>query len=198
MNVYDFDKTIFYPDSSQTFYLYCLRKHPLAVLRSIPRSAVYAIGHLFGAVRTTKLKEKLFSFLKHIPEPEKLSEEFWDHNSHRIGKWYHARKQSDDVIVSASPEFLLKPVARRLGARLIATRMDPSSGRIEGENCHDHEKVRRFRELFPNAVVHEFYSDSDADSPMARLAQKAFRVDREKLSPWRFGRAKKSGEERSK
>ena len=33
MNVYDFDQTIFYPDSSCTFFLYCLKKYPGAVLR---------------------------------------------------------------------------------------------------------------------------------------------------------------------
>ena len=197
MNVYDFDKTIFYPDSSYSFFLFSLKKHPLAVLRTLPRSALYALMHLFGAVRTKKLKEKLFSFLRHVPDTEKLVEEFWKHNAHRIGAWYHAQKKSDDVIISASPEFLLRPAAMKLGAKLVATKMDPSSGRIDGENCHDTEKVRRFRELFPNAVIHEFYSDSDSDSPMARLAQKAFKVKREKLSPWSFGR-KKRREERSK
>ena len=54
----------------------------------------------------------------------------------------------DDLIVTASPEFLVGEAGRRLGVRVIGTRMDVRTGRIEGENCHDEEKVRRFRAAF--------------------------------------------------
>ena len=185
MNVYDFDKTIFYPDSSVTFFRYCLRRYPAAVLRALPEIVPAALRYACGALSTKRLKEKLFAFLKDLPEPEKAVEDFWDAHFAGIGEWYLAQKREDDLIVTASPEFLVGEAGRRLGARVIGTRMDIRTGKIEGENCHDEEKVRRFRAAFPDAAIGEFYSDSHADDPMAALAEKAFLVKKGTLLPWR-------------
>ena len=79
----------------------------------------------------------------------------------------------------------MRPAAERLGVWLIATPMDKRTGKIEGRNCHDEEKVRRFRAEYPGAEVEEFFSDSLSDTPMARLAKRAFLVKRGGvLTPW--------------
>ncbi len=45
-------------------------------------------------------------------------------------------RKEDDVIISASPEFLLRPICNRLGIRhLIASRVDARSGAYDGQNC---------------------------------------------------------------
>lgn len=36
MNAYDFDQTIFQPDSSYCFVMFCLRRHPLSLLKTLP------------------------------------------------------------------------------------------------------------------------------------------------------------------
>ena len=185
MNVYDFDKTVFYPDSSCTFFLYCLRKHTGAVLRVFPGIVAASVRYAFGRISTKALKEKLFAFLPNLKDAQKTVVQFWDDNAFRIGDWYLKQKRPDDLIISASPAFLVSEAGRRLGVEVIATRMDIRSGRIEGENCHDSEKVRRFRELYPDAEISEFYSDSLSDAPMARLAAKAFLMNKGKLSAWR-------------
>ena len=185
MNVYDFDKTIFYPDSSVTFFRYCLRHFPGAVLRALPGSIPAALRYARGAICAKELKEKLFAFLKDLPEPERTVERFWDEHFSGIGEWYFARKRDDDLIVTASPEFLVGEAGRRLGVRVIGTRMDIRSGRIEGENCHDEEKVRRFFAAFPEGHIEEFFSDSHSDDPLASLAEKAFLVNWGTLHPWR-------------
>ena len=68
MNTYDFDKTIFYPDSSALFYKYCMKKYPLAVIRSLPRTSVKAVKYALKRIKTKELKEQLFSFLKILPD----------------------------------------------------------------------------------------------------------------------------------
>ena len=40
MNCYDFDQTIFFPDSSYLFVMHCLRRYPRAVLRAVPGTAL--------------------------------------------------------------------------------------------------------------------------------------------------------------
>ena len=184
MNVYDFDKTVFYPDSSYTFFLYCLKHYPAAVLRTAPQIVAASVCYAVKAVETKALKEKVFSFLRYLPEPEKTVEAFWNEHFSGIGTWYLAQKKDDDLIISASPEFLVGAAAERLGVRLLGTRMNIRTGKIDGENCHDAEKVNRFHEAYPNEKIDEFYSDSLPDAPLAAIAKRAFMVKKEKVSAW--------------
>jgi phosphoserine phosphatase len=95
-------------------------------------------------------------------------------------------KKPSDVIISASPEFLLEPICNRLGiGTLMASRTDKHTGQFSGKNCHGEEKVVRFRSLFPKDEVDEFYSDLYCDTPMARLAKRAYIVKGERLKPWK-------------
>ena len=152
MNTYDFDETIYNPDSSYSFFMYCLKKHFSAVARTLPKTAVKGILYASKKIETKELKEQLFSFLKYIPDIDKTVKEFWEEHKSGIGTWYLQQKKDDDIIISASPEFLLKPIADELGVSLIATPMDKRSGKINGANCHDVEKVRRFFETYPEVI----------------------------------------------
>ncbi len=82
------------------------------------------------------------------------------------------------AIVTASPEFLVAPFARRLGAeRLIATRLAlDAAGRataaLAGPNCRGPEKVVRLRAAFgPDIRLEAAYGDSDGDIEMLALAR---------------------------
>ncbi len=185
MNVYDFDNTVFFPDSSYSFVMYCLRHYPRAVLPALPKAGAAAVRRLLGQCSMKEVKEKVFSFLSNLDDPERIAEEFWEERQFQVSDWYQAQKRPDDVIVSASPEFLLRPIAENLGVSLIATRMDTGSGRIVGENCHDSEKVCRFLKAYPGGTVDAFYSDSLSDSPMAWFAGTAWLVRNEsERVPW--------------
>ena len=184
MNTYDFDKTIFYPDSTACFYRYCLRRYPAAVFPTLKESLRAAMRYRRGEVRAKALKEQLFSFLPQVGDIDGAVADFWRQNEKRIGGWYLRQKRSDDLILSASPRFLLQPICDKLGAELIATEMDRHTGKIRGENCHAHEKVRRFYLRDPEGHTENFYSDSLTDTPMAEIADHAFLVTKHKLSPW--------------
>lgn len=184
MNVYDFDKTIFYPDSSCRFFLFCLKRYPAKVLPVIPKSLGLALQYKRRHISAKPLKQQLFSFLTRLDDVDAAVTEFWRRNRNNLQDWYLRQKQDDDLIISASPEFLLAPIAEELGVRLIATKMDRFSGRIVGANCHDVEKVNRLRAEYPNETIDAFYSDSYSDSPLAALAERAFLVKKRERSPW--------------
>ncbi len=184
MNVYDFDKTIYYPDSSYHFFLHCLKKHPAAVLPILPKALVMALRYKLGRIKAARLKEHLFSFLPRLKDVDSEVRNFWEKHRVNLRGWYLRQKKDDDLIISASPEFLLRPIAEELGVRLIATAMDKKSGRIKGENCHDHAKVRRYQEQFPKEDIEEFYSDSITDAPLAKLSKYAFMVKKDRISDW--------------
>ncbi len=184
MNTYDFDKTIFYPDSSVCFFRYCLRHFPAAVVPTLPSTAVMMLRYAAGKADMLQLKQQLFSFLKNMNDTEKAVQCFWREYDGHIGTWYLRQKREDDLVVSASPRFLLAPICEKLGVELIATEMDSRSGKITGANCHDREKVRRFFEHFPDGHIETFYSDSLSDSPMAGIADHAYLVKKQKILPW--------------
>ena len=48
MNTYDFDKTIFYPDSSYSFIKWSLKRRPSLYLFWLPAAAAAGIGYLVG------------------------------------------------------------------------------------------------------------------------------------------------------
>ena len=181
MNVYDFDGTIYDGDSSVDFWLFCIRRNPSVFLRCFPRLLNGAVLYALRRITKERWKERFFSFLNYIPADEMLVSRFWEQRSGRIKPWYLDRKQADDVIISASPAFLLEPVCRRLGVLLIASEVNPSTGRFSGLNCSGNEKVRRFREKYPDGVIEEFYTDSKKDLPLAATARQSYIVRRNSI-----------------
>ena len=182
MNVYDFDHTIYDGDASIDFFKFCLRER-LTLLRFFPKQMLGRINEKIGRYDTKKMKEYFFSFLTGIEFTEAVNS-FWTKNQHKIGKWYLDQKKPDDIIITASPSFLIKPICDELSIRLVATEMDPLTGKIRGENCKGEEKLKRFRQEFENTEVENFYSDSLVDMPLAEISKKAFLVKKGSLYPW--------------
>lgn len=184
MNVYDFDKTIYDGDSTADFYLYSLKKHP-KILLLVP-SVIFAVikYYVFKKGNKTQMKEIIYKFLKHCNIP-KDTDDFWSKHIHKIKGWYIAQQKDDDVIISASPEFLLKPICKKMNINfLIASNVNPITGKYSGINCHGKEKVKRFYHIFPNGKIEKFYSDSYSDSPLADISQKSFLVKENKIKKW--------------
>lgn len=88
------------------------------------------------------------------------------------------------VIVTASPEVVVQPFARGLGADvLIGTRLELDdagrvTGRFIGANCRGPEKVARLKETFGEGVtLAAAYGDTSGDREMLQLAQiKGYRI----------------------
>ena len=182
MNAYDFDKTIFRGDSTARFYRFCLARTP-RMLKRLPRLAFEAA---FVLPRDkTRFKQSMFGFLRDLDDPEGMVAAFWEKNRGRIKPFYLRQRKPDDMILSASPEFLLRPILTELGVTcLIASPVDVHTGLYSGENCHGKEKVRRLRETYGDVTIDEFYSDSHVDDPLAEIAKAAFRVKGDRILPW--------------
>ena len=184
MNVYDVDNTILRGDSTARFCAYCLRRYP-AVWADLPGQAVNAL--LFGLKLRKKqvFKQRLLSFLKRIDDVDAAVADFWEKNLSRIKPFYCETRRSDDVVISASPEFLIAPACARLGIKTVmGSPVDRHTGIFSGPNCHGAEKVRRFREIYPDAQIDDFYSDSHSDDPLAEIARRAILVKGDQLLPW--------------
>lgn len=184
MNVYDFDKTIYFGDSTLDFTRFCYRRHPL-LLRFLPGQVLAFVPYALGLITKTAFKQRFYRYYRGIKDIEAEVRLFWEAHRQKIESWYLEQKTENDGIISASPEFLLQPICAELGiANLIASRVDPKTGVYAGENCYGEEKVCRFRETFGDAPIERFYSDSLSDSPLAALASESFLVSGGKAIPW--------------
>lgn len=183
MNVYDFDKTIYNGDSTIDFYLFSLGRNPL-LLRYLPLQIWGWILYLFGKIDKTAFKERFFCFVKGIDCAAYVAA-FWTKNKAKMANWYLSQQQEEDVVISASPDFLLRPICKELGIRhLIASDVDAETGAFGSANCYGAAKVERFKEVFGEQPIHGFYSDSRSDSPMAQLADHAFLIVKGKVTEW--------------
>jgi len=183
INLFDFDKTIYDGDSTIDFYLYCLRRQPKLIL-ALPRQMLAFVRYAFGIIGKNQWKEGFFSFLTRARNVDSLVLRFWESHEKKIKSFYLEMEHSSDVVISASPEFLLAPICAKLGVKaLIATKVDQKSGRLLGKNCRGTEKVSRLKEQFPDCRVLCAYSDSLTDLPMLNLAEQAYLIRGEKRIP---------------
>jgi len=186
-NVYDFDKTVVYPDSGAAFFGFCLRRHP-GLLRYLPLTLAALLNFVVKHGRGAPFKAEYYHYLRGLKDWREEVRLFWETQSDKLLKpWYLAQLRPDDIIVSCSAEFFLRPLCDQLGVRLVGSRVNPDTGRLEGFSCYGEEKLRRLREEFGDVEIGEFYSDSLTDAPLAAVAQRSFLVKGDERMPWPEG-----------
>lgn len=186
INIYDFDYTIYRGDSSLDFWIFCIAKKP-TILKRLPVQVIALILKKIKVINTTKFKSIFFSFLKDFDSQnlERNINLFWHKKKVNFEDWFLNRdKQHYEVVISASPEFLLKDICRfHKVDTVIGTDMD-YSGKIYGLNCKGEEKLNRLNKIVDNYIIDEFYSDCISDLPLAKLANKPFLVKKDNLKEW--------------
>ena len=175
MNVYDFDGTIFPTDCSIGFCIWCMNRHPKLWFTFAPKAIKNVILKKKGKLSEAAMQRKFFSYLTLIDDFDKQIERYWDKNEKKIAPWYLAQKRSDDLIISASPDCIIGPIAKRLGVNYMATEYDREFGVYLNNMMYAKEKAKYIIDHgFP--VIDNFYSDSLADTPLALCAENAHLV----------------------
>ena len=185
MNVYDFDGTIYYPDCTISFALWCAKRHPKLWFTFVPKAVKSLILYKIGKLARYKFERHIFSFLGMIDDFDEQIEKFWDKHEKRISAWYLAQKRPDDLIISASPECIIAPIAKRLGVNYMATGYDREYGVFTNNLMFAKEKARYIMDHgFPE--IENFYSDSLSDTPIALCAEKAHLITNkaQKVNDW--------------
>lgn len=183
MNIYDFDGTLYDGDSTFDFLKYSIQKHP-SLLRFLPGIGWAGTLYFLKRLEKTQAKERFYRMFTGY-DAQGLLEEFWDKHQHKIFNWYPGQQEETDIVISASPEFLLEPICARLGIKhLMASRVDPKTGKYTGLNCWGPEKVVRLKEQMGITHCDKFFSDSYSDTPLAEIADEAFLIKKSKICPW--------------
>ena len=182
MNIYDFDKTIYDGDSTIDFIKYCFRinKKTLFIL---PKFIFFLFLYLIKIIEKEKLKSELFRVVVYFDDIEKIVKNFWNYKEYKLKDFYMTKRKNTDIVISASPEFLLHPISEKYNFKLIATNVDTKTGKIIGKNCHGIEKVKRLKNEGINKC-NNFYSDSLSDRPLSEISKKAYIVKGNKIMKW--------------
>jgi len=175
MNVYDFDGTIFPTDCSIGFCFWCMKRHPRLWFTFFPKAVKTLILKKLGKIQEYQLQRTFFGYLTLIDDFGEQIERYWDKNEKKIAAWYLAQKKPDDLIISASPDCIIGPIAKRLGVNFIASEFDREFGVFTNNLMYAREKAKYIIDHgFP--MIDHFYSDSLADTPLALCAEKAHLV----------------------
>lgn len=175
MNVYDFDKTIFYPNSMVKFGFFCFKRHPKIFFTYFCPTIPKVFKYLFKKTTKNALYGYMSSLIKHLKNPDKDIADFWVKYEKNISAWYLKQKKDDDLIITGSPEYLIKPIADKLGVNVVGTIIDRETGLMIGNIMMAKEKAKCIIEK-DMPVIDNFYSDSLSDTPIALLADHAFIV----------------------
>lgn len=192
---FDFDGTLTTHDSYTAFLRWragAVRYH-IGLIKLLPAAIAY-IGHRDrGRIKAAATRE----FLRGVPR-EKIeadAQTFAQLMAPRLlrpdalrtwRRW--GQRRAKLVIVTASPQIIVGPFARGLGAdMLLGTELsfderDRATGAFAGANCRGQEKVLRLQEVFgPDIRLRAAYGDTSGDREMLAIAEEpGYRVFQEK------------------
>lgn len=185
---FDFDGTITTKDTllefikyvkgNAAFYFGFLLHAPVLILYKIQivsnqRAKEIMLRYFFGGMDEEVFNDYCVKFIE-----EKLPSLLRPKALHEIKSLRDAG--AEVVIVSASPENWLKSWCDSTGLNCVATKLIVSNkkitGRIDGRNCHGHEKVTRIKSLYNLAEYSKVYAygDTPGDRHMLSLANIRF------------------------
>jgi phosphatidylglycerophosphatase C len=181
---FDFDGTLTCRDSFVAFLAWRFGsvRYAIGMLRLVPAGLAYLRHRDRGRLKAAMVREFLTGESR--KDISRRAERFAASQARRLLRpdamrlWkIWQRENARLIIVTASPELLVWPFARGLGAELlIGTRLvfsaaDLATGELDGPNCRGPEKAIRLREAFGDDVrLDAAYGDSDGDIAMLALA----------------------------
>lgn len=192
---FDFDGTLTVRDSFIDFLKWRSRglRYLGGMVKLGPAAAGYLTDRSRGRLKSAAVREFLSGLSRDQLETE--ARRFAEVRAARLlrpdalqtwRRWRQRRARL--VIVTASPEILVAPFARGLGAdALIGTQLqfdgnDRVTGHLLGQNCRGPEKVRRLREMFGDGLrLKAAYGDTQGDREMLQIADDSgYRVFKER------------------
>jgi phosphatidylglycerophosphatase C len=192
---FDFDGTLTVRDSFTAFLKWRVSpaRHALGMIRLFPAAVAYVFDRNRGKIKAAAVREFLRGVS--VEDLERQARAFAQSQAPRLFRpdalavWRRWRaKGARLVIVTASPDIVVAPFARGLGADLlIGSRLAIDTdgkvvGSLDGANCRGAEKVTRLREIFGDDLsLAAAYGDTSGDREMLAIAQeKGYRIFRGK------------------
>lgn len=188
---FDFDGTLTVRDSFTDFLKWRAgpARYAAGMMKLAPDGLSYLFHHDRGRIKAAAVKEFLIGTPREQLEEEsrrfakEAAPDLMRSDAVATFRWWRQRGATV-VIVTASPEEVVAPFARALGAAaLLGTQLEyDENDRVTGAfaclNCRGDEKVNRLRTHFgPDVRLTAAYGDTSGDTAMLAIAEeKGYRV----------------------
>lgn len=185
VNVYDFDNTIYDGETLVDFILYYI-KTDRKIWKYVPKLIIIAIKDALHLFTVEQAIEAYASFLEgyyvNLGDTTQNVIKFWDKNEKKIKPWYAKVQKESDIIVSGSTDFILDEIMKRMGIKhYIGSSIDKETGKFI-RLCFLENKVKAFREIYPDKHIENFYTDSMNDKAMMDIADNVYLVKKNKIT----------------
>lgn len=172
-NLYDFDGVIYKGNCSFDFFMYCLNYYP-NIFKHVPR---YVLDYILIKNRLIDNKSYDFCrFLLDVKDVDDLILNFWKHNITKINSWYKDQMNSNDLVITGSPDFLMNPVCEYFNIENLSSVVDKNTG-IVTTFCFRENKATILDKIYPNQLFDSFYTDNIFDDkPLFDKAKSVYRV----------------------
>ncbi len=196
VDIYDFDKTVVPFDSAMKYWGFSMVHCPW-ILVLLPFQFVWGMMMLTHIISVRTCKRWCFTFINLINNKKNVKK-FWDKYEKYVFDWFKKENRArKTVLISASPDFLIDEIAKRLDVEYVLATQISAKGIMIGEVCRKDEKVKRFRTILPDAEVEDVFSDNpDHDRYIFSLGKRCFLATNGKLeqidiSTYDFNKKKK-------
>ncbi len=185
VNVYDFDNTIYDGETLVDFVLYFMRRD-IKIWKYLPKLIVIALRDALHLFTVEDAVDAYASFLEgYYVNAGDISDavvDFWNKNEKKIKPWYAEVRRESDIIVSGTTDFILDEIMKRMGVKnYVGSSIDKQTGKFR-RLCFLDNKVKIFNELYPDAHIENFYTDSMNDKPMMDIADNVYLVKKNKIT----------------
>jgi len=184
VNVYDFDNTLYYGESSIDFSFFLIRNNKRIILW-LPKIFWNLIIYKLCLVNRDKLEKTINDFLKIIIKDKDefldLIKKFWVKNKKKLNTDIIKQIKPEDAIISAGPYHLLDAIRNELGtSNLICSEIDLDKKLVTYLNFSSN-KVKRYHETYGDTSIDKFYTDSYNDKAMMDISDKVYLVKKGKI-----------------
>ncbi len=185
VDIYDFDKTAIPYDSALHYWFWSMTHRPWTLIL-LPFQLFWGTLMLLKIIPVPVFKKIAFNFVSLI-NTQKSVKAYWDKHEKDIYDFFKPENRNPDrktVIISASPDFLIKEIAQRMKVDYcIASPHSEKTGHLIGTLCRRDKKVQLFRETLPDAEVEDVYSDSlKHDKYIFALGKRCFHAQKGTLT----------------
>jgi phosphoserine phosphatase len=181
MNVYDFDNTLYHGESIFHFACFFVRKNPKCFKYLKVGYKLYR-KYKKNDLSLEELENTIFPILESIhiskKEVDNLVDLFWQKKKKNLNQELLSQIKEDDVILSASPTFLLEKLSLPT-THIFASEIDIENKKIEFL-CFGENKRKKWRQLYKNKKIDKFYTDSFVDLPLMQISKEVYLVKKGK------------------
>lgn len=160
--------------------------HDIKIWRFIPKLLIIWLKDSLHLFTVEQAVQAYASFLEgyyvHIKTLDEDTVKFWNCHEKKIKPFYEKIRRDDDVFVTGTTDFIFDEIARRMNIKnYITSSVDRKTGKFT-RLCFLENKVKLFRDTYPNAEIENFYTDSMNDKAMMDISKNVYLVKGNKIT----------------